>query len=369
VYRVYQTDNGAAYKWMTGAGATFLEMFRAKVIRARPYKGYQKPVESAWNSVKHGVDVWFPSFCRGAIAQRAEQVEPWAKANVHKLPTIDDLNKWAQVFMETHNATPRDALGGLTPNLHAELHGVDRIVVDADTIDIFFCPIIGSRVVGTDGVTLNNLLYRPEPEDLARMQGKTAWIRLDGELADRIVLCRENGEPICHAYKDQLAGATREHVREARRQRERYKRACRAYIPARDDSLATETSRILRVKRDYALAEEAKLRGELGIEDQRPVRIARPDLVASAKRLKGRERPRSGKGVATGTATRTGGDGGRVDGFSRLAERTDPTRQVIASVRPLHEVEDASDADVFAQDAGESVSDLADVGQELRHVS
>ncbi|HUU97359.1 MAG TPA: Mu transposase C-terminal domain-containing protein [Phycisphaerae bacterium] len=362
VYRVYQTDKGSAYKWLTGPGGAFLEAFGARAFRALPYEGWSKPIESAWNSVKHGLDVWFRSFCGGSIPERPEALERWAKANVHKLPTIDDLNEWAPIFLETHNATPFDALGGLTANLHAELHGADRVAVDADTIDIFFCPIIGRRVVGTDGVTLDNLLYRPEPEDLATWQGKRVWIRRDGELADRIVLCQENGEPICHAYKDQLAGATREHAREARRQRERYKRACRAYIPARDDSLATETGRILRVKREYALAQEQKLRAELGIEDQRGVRIVRPDLAEAAKKLKSRERARFGKRIATGTSARAAREGDHVDGFNRLAERTEPTRQVITSVRSLDEIEAPPALDVFAQDAGEGVIDLADVG-------
>lgn len=137
--------------------------------------------------------------------------------------------------------------------------------------------------------------------------------RRAGELADRVVLCHETGEPICHAYEDQLAGATREHVREARRQRQRYKRACRAYIPARDDSLATETARILRVKREYAIAQEKRLRAERGIEDQRGMRIVRPDLAQSAKRLKSRERPRSTGRTTTATsaqAARQDGPGG-----------------------------------------------------------
>lgn len=50
-----------------------------------------------------------------------------AKANVHKLPTIGNLNEWADICRETHNATPHAALNWLTPNLHAELHGPDRI--------------------------------------------------------------------------------------------------------------------------------------------------------------------------------------------------------------------------------------------------
>jgi hypothetical protein len=239
---------------------------------------------------------------------------------VHLLPTIADLNEWARLFLQTNNATPSGVLGGLSPNLFAELHAPDRLVVDPDVIDIYLTPGITrqgkplSRVVQTDGVWVDNVLYLPEPADLAKLQGRRVWIRPDLKLADRVLLCEQDGTAICHAYADKRAGATLEHAREARRRRQQYKRTIEKYVPARDDSLLNDTARLLRVKCDYAVAEERKLRAELGITDQRGVRIVRPDLVESAKKLKSRERPRDGSRTRFGGASNA-----RQNGFDILA--------------------------------------------------
>ncbi len=390
--RVAQTDNGSFYKTLAdeeGTGA-FLRMFGVKVILAPPYEGYAKPIESAWNRMKNELDRFVRSFCGGGLPERHEDAHRWARANVHKLPTIDDLNEWACLFMETDNATPAKVLGGLSPNLYAELHGPDRLVVDPDVLDVYFTPSMTknrkplSRVVGIDGVLLDNALYLPEPGDLAKLQGRRVWILPDAELADRIILCEQDGAAICHAYADKRAGATNEHRREARRRRERYKRVVRNYIPARDDSLLSDTSRILRVKRDYMLAGERKLRAELGIEDQRGVRIVRSDLAKSAKRLKSRERPRGTGEVQQGSpvgagevkqespAGTAGGaqegaiatDRDRVDGFARLAQRQeDAERAVTPTCSWADYPAEHEDSGVPAQEADRGAFDrLADVG-------
>jgi len=378
--RVLQTDNGSYYKTLADEERTgaFLRMFGVKVTLAPPYEGYAKPIESAWNRMKNELDRFVRSFCGGSIPERHEDADPWAKANVHLLPTLNDLNGWARLFLETENATRSGVLGGLSPNLFAELHAPDRLVVDPDVIDIYLTPGITrggkpvSRVVGVDGVSIDNVLYLPEPTELAKLQGRRVWIRPDLELADRVVLCEQDGTAICHAYADKRAGATNEHRREARRRREQYKRTIRKYIPARDDSLLNDTARILKVKRDYALAQERKLRAELGIEDQRGVRIVRPDLVESAKRLKSRERPRGTTGeVQAGPPAGTAGgaqsgaaatDRDCVDGFARLAQRQEDAERAVAQTCSWADYPPESD-DVPAQEAGRDVFDrLADVG-------
>ena len=114
------------------------------------------------------------------------------------------------------------------------------------------------------------------------------------------------------------------------------------------------------MKREYALAQEQKLRAELGVADQRGVRIVRPDLAEAAKKLKSRERARGrsavGGGVAAGNTA--------VDGYERLAQRQDGGGPVVpvacswAEYPPEH-----TDSDAPAQEADRGVFDrLADAG-------
>lgn len=368
--RVIQVDCGSAYMFLSDDGPLggFLTQFGTRLVRAEAYRAYQKRIEGRWNSLKDEVDRYALSFCGGSPGERPEDLEAWSAAHVAELPTIEQLNAWAQVFIETHNATPREHLGGLTPNVHAQLYGPAKRIVDPDVASFWFTPLLkehgrpAERVCDENGVTIARILYRPAPEDVARLQGRKVLVRLDDELADRVVLCDAGGAPICYAYAEKLVGTRREHAREARRRRERYKRAIRSYIPARDDSLDSETGRILRVKRDHALAEERRLRAKLGDVPERPVRIIRADLVESAKALKARQRARDAiRGTTAAAATAT--DGGRVDGFEALARVQDERRPVSPAAcsweeYPEHEYPEGAPV----QEARSAFDQLADVG-------
>lgn len=346
--RVAHTDNGGAYDALTGSPrgtaaeresfarggiGGFFSTFNVRVLKAEPYAGWQKSIESAWNGVKRHLDKWVVSFCGGSPAERPEKLTAWLRDNADKLPTLAQAQAWATALLEFLNAKPRKSLGGLSPNLYFAQRGPTRRAVDADTIDVYLSPVVAERTCGRDGVTVDNVVYCPEPADLLHVQGQRVGVRRDPDNADVVTLCNADGGALCRAYNERLAGSGREAARLARRRAQEFRRAARKYFSVQRRRFETNTSAILKARRDFAELEEARVRAEQGEVGERQTRIVRPDLAASAKSCKMRDAQRAARRVRTGRRA-VGGNADAVSAVDALLSLPAPPAVDVEPARP-----------------------------------
>jgi len=286
---VAQTDNGWAYDFLSADDADgvpgVFRQFGVEVVKALPYQGWQKPIEPAWNGMKKRLDRHARSYCGGSVGERPEDLAKWATAHVWELPTLGDLSRWVREVMEELNATPRPALGGLTPNLFMERYWGTWRRPPADVVEIYLCPIVGKRKCGRDGVRWANHLYRPAPEELVRVQNRTVQLRKDPDREDVLILCDERGEALCDAYCDALFGLHRETARETQRRQARYRTAIKRAVPARAFLSEAKTTQLLRVNREFRQAEEAVVRVNLGDAPESEIRLMQPESPEAARRI------------------------------------------------------------------------------------
>jgi len=287
--RIAQSDNGWAYDFLSADDADgmpgLFRQFGVTVVKAIPYAGWQKPIEPAWMGMKKRLDRRVRSYCAGSIPERPEPLAKWAKDHVYELPTLGDLNRWAREVREELNATPRPALGGLTPNIFMERYWGTWRRPPAEVVAIYLCPLVGKRKCGRDGVRWANYLYRPEPEELVRVQNRTVQLRKDPDREDVLILCDERGEPLCDAYCDVLFGLHRETARETRRRQARYRTAIKRAVPARAFLSEAKTTQLLRVNREFRQAEEAAVRANLGDAPESEIRLMQPESPEAARRI------------------------------------------------------------------------------------
>jgi ketosteroid isomerase-like protein len=299
--------------WCKGAvdverlGSVF-ERFEIQVHKAIAYHPWAKKIESIWRLIKRHCDRWSRSFWGGNPAERSYVAVELVKHHVEELPTEQEFADCLQTAVDTYNATPRRALGGLSPDEMFERYRGTERRVDPDVFDTYFTVAVGPRRVGRDGVTYQSVLYTLAPEDLIRLQDRQVWIlpRLDS--VGVVALCDRNEKLLCYATQQQLvrAGAKDEHARAAFAKAARVRRLAREYLSNLDFLLETPTGQILREKRDFAKAEAAARRKTMAPPPAPNIAIVRPDLADGVRKLKKRAGPfqrlaeTMGQGAATG---------------------------------------------------------------------
>jgi hypothetical protein len=291
--------------------------FGCTVHGSIPYRAWAKKIESIWRLIKAECDRWFASFWGGCPAERSDAAEELVAHHVEELPTFAEFVEYLQTAVETYNARPRRALGGLSPNLMFDKFRGEVRRIDPDVLDVYFTVAEGPRRVGRDGVRYHNLLYTIEPEDLVKLQGRDVWILPSLDSVGQIALCDEHEKLLCYATERRLlaAGAKDEHFRAATQRAARVRRLAKAYLPERDFLLETTTVRVLRARREQAQAQEAALRKSLPEPATPGVTIVRPDLVEGAQKIK----RRAARTVASACSP-DARQGGPVNGFERLAQ-------------------------------------------------
>lgn len=296
-------------------------MTGTQVHKITPGEKNLNSIESAWRYVIRSVEKWAASYCGPHPKGKPEGLDRWLRENVAKLPTLEAVQCWVQDFRRAHNARPRKQLGGLSPNLYLERFGGTRRTVDADTIDVYLCPIVAERTCNRDGVTLDGIRFLPEPEDLIHVQGRRVGVRRDPDHADMVTLCDTDGVAICRAYCERLYGVGRDAQKAAESRAKRYKAAARAAYSLRDMRFMPKTSQVLRVQAEFAEAQEAKLRHGLEAERAREVQIIRPDLAESARKCKASDAARDARHQRQKQrATGTDGDAARRAEIQRRAD-------------------------------------------------
>lgn len=309
-------------------GSVFMR-FKIEVHHAIAYHPWAKKIESIWRLIKKHCDRWLASFWGGCPAERSYVAEELVKHHVEELPTEEEFRQCVLTAVETYNATPRRALGDLSPNeMFERFRGTVRRC-DPDVFDTYFTIAEGPRRVGRDGVRYNNILYTLEAEDLVALQGKDVWVLPRLDAVGKIALCDQHENLLAYAVQQQLvrAGAKDEHARAAFAKKGRVRKLAKAYLAERDFLLDTPTGQILREKHAFAQAEEAERRKGMALSPAPDLAVVRGDLAEQA----GKVRRPIVRRVTGALAADTGATGSVAESLGLLADRNEG---VLAPRRP-----------------------------------
>jgi hypothetical protein len=286
---------------------------------ATPYTPWSKKIESIWRLLGKHSDKFFAGYWGNRPSERPEDAAKLLRENPELVPTLDEYREHLQTAVETYNATPRRALGALSPNLVFEQRQREKRVLSEDAAQLVFTPIEERpRRVLRDGVTYRGILYRLSPEEAVTLQGRAVYVRPDIDLCGQIWLCGADGKPLAIAQADRLirCGADSEQLRAAMKEKARFRRLAREYMPGRNFLLETTEGQILRKRAEYARARERELRAKLAPPAAPPVQIVRPDLTAAVRKVKSRAR------MAAGSRSRLGRDAGGTPTLPAIAGET-----------------------------------------------
>jgi len=342
-------DNGEAYDGAIGSprgsawhrrylddpqiGSVFAQL-GVQVHHSIPYHAWAKPIESIWNKLKEDFDRWLWHFRGGSPAERPEGRCAEIRRNIDDLPTEAELRDLLDIWLGEYHATEQSGRGtrGLCPNLVMERYRAELRPISPSFAE-FLCRRTICRKgeprrfkVHRDGVHWNHADYGAWDEAVWKLHGQQVLVKIDPDLADRVLLCDVAGRPLATAYNRQLAGTTQEHRREAHRKQDQARRIMREAAPARDYLRETPTRQVLLAKRRHAQAREKVARASLPAlepEQQPVVTLVRPDLAAAADQLAKREQARQAarqpaQALRDGT---TGQSNAALTGFERLAEK------------------------------------------------
>jgi len=297
-------DNGLDYKSVGGPPRrnrkwdhfdqkrleTAFERLGVKVHYAMPRAPWAKSIESTFaGDAGKEFDRFEAGFWGGTPAERPYDADRWTRANIMELPTVDEVRERYAAGLEVYHETPRRSLGmeGFTPNQVFERYFTARPRrVDADTLDLLCRKLVGPVRIGRDGVRHQRMRYGTFDETVWRMQGREVFMLVDPIDRDSVILCQQDGTPICTANMDRPLGYKSEEIRERIAFQRRCEKTIKQYAPSRDYLLKTPAAQIAERRRLAAQARQIP-------DEQLPpkpepvsVELVRPDLAPAVEKLK-----------------------------------------------------------------------------------
>jgi hypothetical protein len=337
-------DNGLDYKSVGGPPRrnrkwdhfdqkrleTAFERLGVKVHYAMPRAPWAKSIESTFaGDAGKGLDRFEAGFWGGTPAERAFDADRWTKANIMELPTVDEVRERYAAGLAAYRETPRRSLGteGLTPNQVFERYFTARPRrVDADTLDLLCRKLVGPVRIGRDGVRYQRMRYGTFDEAVWRLQGREVFMLVDPIGRDGVILCQQDGTPICTANVDRPLGYKSEEIRERIAFQRRCEKAVKQYAPSRDYLLKTPAAQIAERRRLAAQARQIPDDALPPKPEPVSVELVRPDLAPAVEKLKraaGAETLRRLHGVDAASRA-VSRQGRRYVDFAELAAKGEP---------------------------------------------
>jgi len=296
-----------------------------------PRYPWAKPIESSFATLKE-FDRFQASYFGGRPEERPFDAEAWSKKNIHELSTLDQIREQFAAWLKGYREQPRRSEGteGYSPRQAFERFYTTRPRrVDRDTLDLLCRKLVGPVRIGRDGVRHQRMRYGTFDEAVWRMQGREVYMLVDPIERDSVILCQQDGTPICTANMDRPLGYKSEEIRERIAFQRRCEKTIRQYAPSRDYLLKTPAAQIAERRRLAAQARQVPDDALPPKPEPVSVELVRPDLAPAVERLKraaGAETLRRLHG--TDAAARAVNQRGRryVD-FAELAAKGEPAAE------------------------------------------
>ena len=295
-------DNGPAMRRLFSPKGTdvsaICEFFGIRVSRRRASKPWGNSQECNWSILKPRFERQQASYAGNGTERKPDSALYYQK-RPDKCPTIEQLSAEFAAFVELHNNTTRHSSGtnGMTPDQAFEtVRGRVRRV--SDNLIWLLCTVpAGERVVSNRGVCVDGIQYGAADLDVLKLYGQRVQVRRDPEMADYVMLCNEQGEPITTAHNRVLDGATEESRKEAFRLKKRIRNAAKEVARAGTYLFKPASAQVIEVQRKRAMAQAEHDRRVLGEPDKPEVSIVLPALTDAADRVRDRVDGKRGQRV------------------------------------------------------------------------
>lgn len=215
-----------------------------------PYMPWAKPIESFFRAMKDHFDRLYGGFWGGCPSERHEDRARWIKANLEKLPTLDELRTVLMEYLEqVYHRTPHSApdLFGKTPLEAMAAFRVEPVRSESTAVlDLLFREFVGPFTVRRDGVRHNARWYGHGDARLVPLQRHKVLLAIQPEDQGRALVCRLDRTPLFEVECLALSGRTREETAELMRQKQRIIRPYRKQVKeARQWLLSTPPAALL----------------------------------------------------------------------------------------------------------------------------
>lgn len=181
-----------------------------EVSCATPYTPWAKPIESFYARMKEDFDRLMLSFWGGRPSERHEDRAEYVRKNLHRLPTIEDIDRFfaASLAVYHNRSHGGDGMFQLTP--------AEAIVqfregpIRAETplvLDHYFSEFIGPRQVRRDGIRWLNGWYGHGEAQLLAMLGQRVYLSVQPDDISHAQVCDLAQRPIdglvvtCNAHR------------------------------------------------------------------------------------------------------------------------------------------------------------------------
>ena len=244
-----------------------------------------KPIERWHRTIEEQFGALHASYCGGDNKNpRFKAACKLSEEHPEQCPTVAEFSAAFGQWLEgIYHATPHtgDGMGGYSPLCAFEkFDPIPRVILPEGLLDLLLMRCTKPVKVTRYGVRYNSIEYGAGDPRLFLMQGQEVLLRIHPEDASYVVVCDQEGKPICRAINNQFAltGVNNENVADGMRAKAKAKRLIRSMSeggakPASQS--VTEAAISARLKAGQA-AESAERARATGTEDAAPARNMRP---------------------------------------------------------------------------------------------
>lgn len=318
--RIYRTDQGKDYRASKRHGAIELpdgsrldSVLKELGIEARSvaaYTPWAKLIESHFRGMKDHLDRLYAAFWGGCPSERHEDKAKWVKQNLHKLPTLAQVETDYRAYLDNYHSRPHSAadLFGMTPaQAMTELRTEPARMESAAVLDLLFRAYTKPKLVRRDGVRHMGKWYGNGDPRLFAMAGRRERVILSFDLSDMGTARVHDLQrrPLFDVECLNVAGWTAREVKEASKQRRDLLKPFAAQVRKARELMARKTPAELLAERaagQRALYGDGKPTARQIAESPPPALRIRPDLedaIAQTGRAPSAEAP--SKAARTGT--------------------------------------------------------------------
>lgn len=173
--------------------ASIFDRLGVEVRPVLPYRPQSKPIESFYNTL-HGLFCkMFPSYIGGSPEARHEDRMAWAKKNVEKLPTLDELCDLLPIALDTYHATPHGAIDmfGKSPSEALAAFAPDVVRRESPAVlDHLFKTFVGPKTVRRDGIKHNSRWYRDPANRIVELHKQKVLLAIQPDDMSKAMVCR-----------------------------------------------------------------------------------------------------------------------------------------------------------------------------------